>query len=377
MLNKKTSIIICFAYTEDRKYEFNSEYLRSDLRSIVTFSHNQTGCLLENTYIITDILPVKKIQDEILDDFCTEVIKYLRELGGLTDSYSAVSVEYVQKFKLTPLQWLYNLCKQVTSKANASNLYNKIITTILPVIREMNAIEFASLFTNFIIITGKSHFDQTLRKIFSQPMTHLFFYYTGHGIRRWTNDRRSYDICLIIPGKVSEFYSRQDLRKKFELVLNNVDSFIIFDCCHAETILEFPHKLGFSEKQYTEMPSVIQSSKNYNINNNNSHIYLSSTCNNQTCGFYIPKNNQCGSSLFTYYLIKFLKKIGNNIDICRNKYMRNISLLKDVEENIQKYRKLSKKKPQNISISLSKNTITTLPLWLFENNTVYLVEQDK
>lgn len=372
MSDKKISIVTCFSYEGNQKYVFNPKYLRSDLRRIISFTHNRIGCKLKNIYIITDIHPVKKIQDEILEDFCDEVIKYVNELGLFYGSYDRLHIK--ESDKMNPLQWVKNLCQQISKKPDI--LYHKIINTILPVIRSSNVIEFVSLFTNFIIINGKSHFDQTLEKIFSQPMSHLFFYYTGHGVRVWSsrNGIRNYDICLVVPcarlnseaNTVTEFYNRQDLQKKFQLVFNKATSFIVFDCCHAQSIIEFPYRLTFTEEIKTLPTNDLQLSQN-------SHVYLSSTCNNQTCGFYADRY---GGSLFTYYLIKFLDNAGYLLSKGCRRLILNLSGLRQVENQVQNYRQLAKKKPQNMSIGLSQNNITCLPLWLFESNVDRVVEQD-
>jgi hypothetical protein len=343
MFNKKITIITCFSYEGNKKYMFNPQYLRSDLRRIISFSHNRIGCLLEDIYVISDIIPVKSIQDDIVNDFYNEVIKYLNELG--------VHVSYVSN-KSNPLKWLNYICDQL----QIDGLYEKIINTILPVIRTSNVIEFVSLFTKFINIHNKSHFDKILERVFVKNDTsHLFFYYTGHGVKVLTEKLRQYEICLLIPGKDNkvEYYSQVDLQNKFKLILNNVNSFIVFDCCHGEKILKFPFKFNFSGNSGSE--KLLEDSKN-------THIYISSTSNNQTCGFYSQKG-----SLFTYYLINLLNSIE---DKC------HLQDLKTVEDKIQRYRKIVGKFPQNISISTSHQHITHLPSWLFENTVNLLVEND-
>ena len=375
MTYKKLTIITCFSYTGNRKYVFNPQYLRSDLRRIISFSQNRIGCALENTYVITDLCPTKELQDEILNDFCNEVIKYLRDLGIFYGSYDVL-------YNMSPLKWLRNLCKQISPccerKANA--IYDKVVNTILPIVRSSNVVEFVSLFTNFILVTGKTHFDQTLENLFSQPISNLFFYYTGHGIRLWSDTQkrqRSYEICLVIPGTCSsaEFYSRQDLQKRFNQIINRIPSFIVFDCCHAETILEFPFKMTFSN----ETDDLYISNTPCQTNNLGS-VYLSSTRNNQTCGFYISNLGQYGGSLFTYHLIHFLDDIAKRRITSRKRNILDLSRLREVEEQVQEYRKLAEKKPQNISIGLSEDSTTQFPLWLFDNIAsprFQLVEEDE
>ena len=335
-----TTIISCFSYTGNKKYIFNVKYLRSDLRRILSFSHNQIGCSLSNIYVMSDIQPSEIIQNQILNDFCSEVIKYLKELGLFFGVYKGISINHLKKIKMTPTQWLLNLCNKLISSKKATNLYREIMRTILPVIRTSNVIEFASLFTNLILINGKSHYDDVLNTIFNKPTSNLFFYYTGHGIKIWKHaNSSSHEICLIIPGsnQIVDYYTQKELQNRFELILKTVPSFIVFDCCHGQNLLNFP-------------------------NSSLKSIYLSSTSNNQTCGFYIPESG----SLFTYYMMQFLNK--SNI--------KSLSELQVVETQIQKYRTSTKKKPQNMSIILSDDTMTDFPSWLFQGLKNQLIEED-
>lgn len=359
MTNKKITIIACFSYLGNKKYVFSPQYVRSDLRHIISFSHNRVGCELNNTYVITDLQPIKEIQEDFLNDFRLEVIDYLGELGFF-DDYDPITTD--------PLNWLQCICQKIVSGRKGDELYYRVTNAVLPIIRNSNVIEFASLFTNFISITGKSHFDRTLTRLFSLNMSHLFFYYTGHGIRLWAN-KESYNIYLVIPGTSSsaEFYSRQDLQTRFTSVLEKIPSFVVFDCCHGEALFKFPCKITFSE--YSDDLYVLNPVCKRQIET----IYLSSTRNNQTCGFYV--NQGQGGSLFTTYLIEFLDEIAKY----RHSQNRSLLHLREVEDKIQKYRINAVKKPQNILIGLSKESITHFPLWLFNNITnprFQLMEQD-
>jgi hypothetical protein len=327
------TIISCFSYTGSKKYAFSQKHIRSDVRKILSFSHNQIGCSLDNIYVMTDIKPLKTIQNEILNDFCSEVTEYLTELGLFFGSYHEISIDYLKKIKMSPTQWLSNLCSQLISGKKADNLYKEIMRTILPVIRTCNIIEFASLFANLIIINGKSHFDRILNTIFNKKISNVFFYYTGHGIKLD-------EICLIIPrnNATAEFYTQKELQARFDHILNNMPSFIVFDCCHGHNLLKLP--------------------KDKHIES----IYLSSTSHNQTCGFYIPKSG----SLFTYYLMQFLNKC------CKT----SLSGLQQIESQIQEYRKSHKKKPQNISMILSNDNMTHFPSWLFQGMRNQLLEEE-
>lgn len=375
------TIITCFSYIGNRKYVFNPQYLRSDLRKIILFSHNRIGCSLENIYVLSDLTPNPELQDEILKDFKEEVEEYFNEIGFRSS---------IPDIREKPLVWLSKIC-EYTSRAlnrNKSDLYKEITNAILPIIRSSNVVEFVSLFTNFIPICGKVHFNKVLHDLFSIPMSHLFFYYTGHGIRYWTDstnheiqdgNSKNYDICLVIPSQkgLVEFYSKRDLQRQFTTIFLNVPSFIVFDCCHAESLLECPFRITFP---HSGIGKFVQTS----IPANAEIIFLASTRNHQTCGFY-TKNGECGS-VFTYFLIRFLENIASEIQTSNlfenSQRYRDISRLHSgVEEKVQEYRSTNGKPPQNILMGLSHATITELPLWLFNNlkkgsSCLWLIEEN-
>jgi hypothetical protein len=229
-------------------------------------------------------------------------------------------------------------------------------------------VEFSSLFTNFLSINGEKHFDQLLSSLLSREFTHLFFYYTGHGIKSWTRSTKL-TISLIIPGHegTAEFYTRESLQKRFNQIRPNVAGLIVFDCCHAEYLLKLPYKVTFPLKDPVE---------NQGPNFTQNLIYISSTRSDQTCGFYVAPNEPYGGSLFTCYFIQFLSMIGREISskkTCRRKLL-SLSQLEQVEKKVQQYRNWAEKKPQNMSIGLTHKETTHLPNWLFQNRRIQLVE---
>lgn len=330
----KITVITCFCYRGNRKYLFNPQYLRSDLCRIILYSHNRIGCSLEDIYVITDISPIKETRTRILNDFQTEVLKYLCELG-----YRSTSLP---KCSQPPLQWLKQICNQLSP--NSTDLYQKITYAILPLIRSSNIVEFANLFANLIQISGQEHYDHILSVLLGKPMSHLFFYYTGHGIRLHPSD-----ICLVIPGPnaKAEFYSKCKLQDRFQPILQTISAFIVFDCCHGELLFELPHQLDFYQPRTSPCPEHSFSTATV--------IYLCSTTSKQTCGFY--KSNKEQGSLFTYYLIQLLESLNTQ----RSK---DLTRLYEVEEKVTKYREVNGKPAQNMIIKLSKQ-ITDLPFWLF------------
>ena len=334
---QKVAVITCFSYLGNKKYVFNPEYLRSDLRRIVSFSHNKVGCPLDRIYVLTDIRPSDRIRKEILDDFQTAVKAELQIPREVLRSS--------QKHEGRPLDWLRSLTQKIEPR-RPHHLYGRLLRQILPVIRSSSVVEFASLFTNLIIISGENEYRTALESIFRLPMTHLFFYYTGHGIRAWPG------VCLLIPrsGQV-DLQSRKVLQTLFQRILGNLDALIVFDCCHAEGLIDLPYKTTFTS--YPTRPGTGQEVKG-------EVIYLSSTLSDQTCGFYTSGNEH--GSLYTYYLIKFLESITNRQPV-------QLSQLKSqVEDPIRQYRKRQMKPPQNMLIGLSNEQIEHLPSWLFERS---------
>lgn len=347
---QKVAVITCFSYLGNKKYVFNPEYLRSDLRMIISFSRNKIGCRLDHIHVLTDLRPSEQIRQEILHDFQIEVRTYLRELR-VPPSQLDKALRSSLRYEDRPLNWLQVLSRTIEPK-RPNHLYQRIIRQILPVIRNGNVVEFASLFTNLTIISGETEYRRALDSIFQLPMTHLFFYYTGHGIRiQSTNYRQS--VCLIIPrsGQI-DLQPRETLQALFKQVLGRIDSFIVFDCCHAETLIDLPYKLTFTHTRRTpQLESRSRFEKEV--------VYLSSTLTNQTCGFYTSEKEY--GSLYTYYLFKFLGSI---------RWASLSQLKQEVEEKIRRYRERQRKPPQNMIIGLSHQEIEQLPRWLFERSEV-------
>lgn len=364
---KTLSIITCFSYTGNYKYFFNPDYLKSDLKRILSFSLDQTGCSLEDIYVITDMKPDLQIRNEIIQEFKEEVIDYLKQIG-----YDVANIE---SFEKNPVRWLEKICGMLTSSKSKYTLFDSVISNLLPILRTSNVVEFSSLFVNFVQISGKDHYDRTIRKIFrtTHPKTsnqssllkyycskNLFFYYTGHGVRHWSDRQGVFsikDICLVIPGLegTSEVYSRSLLREAFRQISPNTSSFIVFDCCYSETLLELPFKIS---DEFGDVPD-----KEFL---DGTMIYISSTQNDQTCGFY-DGSDDCGS-VFTYFLIEYMKD--------SKKSRKFLKLYDEVGKKINEYRNGLNKTKQDMFIQMNRPYIEKMPGWLFQNEISKLVKPD-
>ena len=314
-------------------------------------------------YVITDIPPNINLRNEIRKEFYEEVNNNLNKLG-LKHNITFYKTQ-------SPLAWLEQVCTNLTynNDYSATYLFISIVSKIIPVINNHNVIEFVSLFTNFIQIRGGVHYEQSINSIFSTlpHSTNLFFYYTGHGVRFidvYNNIQIVHDVRLVIPsyhGSI-DFYSRHTLQRSFAMLNSETSCIVIIDCCHGENLLELP--LTFKADGKLKHSSEQRLSNKYD----SSIIYLSSTIQGQTCGFYIDDKDS--GSLFTHYLIKTLKTTSLNTE-------RINKIHSDIEQKIHKYRIRTGKTPQNIVISYSHDKNKYLPQWLFENkeNTVKIVEK--
>lgn len=351
---RKVTVITCFSYHNNKKYIFHPNHLRSDLRRIISFAHNAMGSDLNDIYVLTDIVPSANICQEIWEDFQFEVTKALSNKNKIGSVHwpglNTADLHNLDASMETPLKWLRKVCNQacatINYAINANQLYESLLQKIVPVIRNTSVVEFASLFTCFGLVTGPRHYQKLLKNIFSKDISHLFFYYTGHGIKIHT-DANNYQVHLVIPAAHNqekvEFCSQKQLQQCFDGILSKVHAFIVFDCCHAEKLLDVAHKFN------TEI------------------IYLSSTQRDQTCGFY-NTSHDCGS-VYTYYLLKFLNSVATELQQRANKiHLRR--LYEHVETKVNKYRSTTGKPPQNMFISISKAVIKHLPTWLFERITI-------
>jgi hypothetical protein len=314
------------------------------------------GCDFQQIYVLTDIEPVSQICQEILDDFQLEVEKILLNITQLTPA-AIQKILIKAKHRISrPIRWLKEITKHLPMKVD----YRTLLEQIIPVIRNSSIVEFASLFTKFAIIEDSSHYQTALRTVFSKHISNLFFYYTGHGIKIYPNwDTSKHEACLVIPnstydGATVGFCTKQELQHCFEPILNKTNAFIVFDCCHGERMIDLPFNYTLENlplhQQKTTQPEI---------------IYLSSTQNDQTCGFYTSKREY--GSVYTYYLLKFLNRVADQLSSLddHSSFCQLEQLYHQVEEKVNKYRMNSGKPPQNMYVSLSHSQINELPIWLF------------
>lgn len=346
------TIITCFTYSNNRKFVFNPDHLRSDLRRIISFSHNHVGSSLKEIYVLTDIIPNERICNEIIRDFQEEVLKLLRSQKIKLDPQL---INRSQIYRKRPLEWLEYILKIV----NSDHYRENILQEILPIISRESSVEFASLFTNFAVVSGKQEYEECLTEIFQRCTRHLFFYYSGHGVR--LIDIRDNELSLVIPTESgqTEYFSQKTLQRCFQKYLHGIHLMAIFDCCYGERFLQQPYQIGFLPHDSLLLSSEKGSEDDSQV------ICLSGTRVDQTCGFY--QNDRESSSLYTYFLFKFLNKISN--EIRSGKDNRDIvRLCSEVEDRVQNYRKITGKPPQNMLIGLSNPSIYQLPRWIFKNS---------
>ena len=323
------SVITCFSYKYDSKYRFNPEYVKSDIRRIISYVINILNCEFDNIIVISDITPNEQILLEIQEKFHKDICVFFKNIGYHHFIPPIIENEYA-------IWWLEKLCKKASKHININYhiLLQKILSSILiPIYDNSNVIEFIYIFTQLIDIASIKSYNDTLSDLFKSD-DQIFFYYTGHGIRfieYGSNEIK--DICIIIPYNKNkiEYYSEDTLYDIFNI---DNDFFIIFDCCHAENLISLPFKW-----------------KKNNNNTNCSKMYISSTQDDQTCGFYSQKQG----SLFTYYLIKHFHTGNTNISEMYNY----------VESHVNKHRNNIHKSKQNISIS-TNNINNTLPIWIVD-----------
>lgn len=171
-----------------------------------------------------------------------------------------------------------------------------------------------------IKIRSNLHYQQSLLKILSEIQIDekLFFYYTGHGGNGY----------LMIPNHsdIDRYYSMEKLLTSTPCE----DIVAVFDCCHAESII------NILRWRHSQRIILVASSTIY-----------------QTCGFFHSQEEK--GSLFTYFFFKYLRG-----DPCRS--IKNLWVL---EDDIVKYRIDHYKPSQNIRVISSEGEKSRLPEWLF------------
>src|SRR5690625_3431212 len=158
---RKVTIITCFSYYDSENYIFHPSHLKADLRRILSFSHNCIGCNLTDIHVLTDISPQESVQREVLNDFQSEVYRYISyKLDIQRRDYDRI-LSKLSNCESTPLIWLKKLCTIILSlrfknplcvldryRVTDTKLYKALLRKITPVIRNNNIVEFSNLFTS-------------------------------------------------------------------------------------------------------------------------------------------------------------------------------------------------------------------------------------
>jgi hypothetical protein len=336
----KIVVITCFGYPGSRDYSFDPEYVRADLQRVITFAINKVGCRTEKVIVLTDLSPDPQVVAEILREYQKTVRTYFRELGYRDE---------IPKSDRPPIEWLHDLVLKVSPRIRIApqSLLNMVDDHIQPVIRGETVVEFASLFTNFRVISGpRDYYDQVQRQIFrAVPGDQILFYYTGHGIRFVSRgETRGFALIVLTRAGKAEYLETEKVKAIFDQLPDNVRGLVVFDCCNSSAIVSMPYEMN-KKGEVSARPAIPGNRKKV--------VFLASCKEDQTCGFYEDKRSGRYGSLFTYYLIN-----------CLNKGKYNLRrIFRDVESAVQEYRKSHGKPAQNMSIRMTHPGIEEIPDW--------------
>lgn len=308
----KTVIITCFAYPKNSKYSFNPEYVRSDLRRVLTFAINHVKCRINKVVILTDISPNPKITFEIIREYQKGALKYLQSIGWKG------SRDHFRYFSDRPSEWLRTICHYASQDLgiSSSDLQLQVSRRIVPILNPETIIEFVSLFTSFRLIANLEDYLDQLKKFLLRVPDQLFFYYTGHGVRFFNSKGENEGLALVIQRSSQAEYLKVELIEAlFQKLPESIRGLVVFDCCHASGVFKKPYI-----------------SKGL--------VFLASCREDQTCGFYDSeeKKGRKYGSLFTYFLISALNKGQTNLQ----------EIIPQIEARILEYRKKKHKPAQNI-----------------------------
>lgn len=332
-------VLMCFSYCRNSKYIFDPENIRADLCRLITFAIKNLKCNLENIYLLTDFIPNERKVSEIGADFHQEVIDIAFPSSSDNNDREDQLDDIIDK---GPLPWLLNLCNQDYRQ------YNSIMRQIIPEIRNSNVVEFATLFVNYIAISGLSHFIDVLQNILWKTQEDkIFLYYTGHSVKSYDGE----DVQLVIPtgGDTVEYINKTEFQQLIEGIPHFTYTFFGFDSCYGESILDLAQKITF-----TKDGKMIKRVR-YNKKTIRKDIILfTSTLGDQTCGFF--ENQKRRGSLFTYYLLKSLTDLPKNHDFS--------IFASQIETPVGEYRTKMNKPIQNICIWTGRDSVFKLPRWL-------------
>lgn len=334
---RKVSIITCFTYRMNPRHLFNTEYLASDLRRVVLFAINSINCNPEDLYVLTDLPRSDSVRTELLGRFKSSVREKLLE-QGVPKTLIARMEKDSRRYEDTPSIWLKSM----------SRTGELPVGSLLPEITPDNVVETVSLFCNLIFVSGEKSYTTALSSVLKKEMTHLFFYYSGHGVSVPLVNRNQRSSLLVPRGESVDSLSKERFQELIRPTLERVNALMIFDCCHSSSFVDLQFTVTFSPREVKQneyarrfLPEI---------------ICITSATDEQTCGFYNSKHSK--GSLFTYYLFRFLKSSNESVRIC--------SLEENVEEKIVNYRRERYKPEQHITVSLTDLSVRTFPSWLFK-----------
>ena len=341
----KIAVITCFSYPGNSKYGFEPEYVRSDIRRVIVFAMNKVRCNPRRIIVLTDLIPDPKITRDIFRAYQDEVLDYLSKMGYRSTrnngSYNS------------PYDWLDQIGKEASYrlKIPVDQLIDQIQKHVIPIIRTDSILEFASLFTIFRVVSGSrdyfSQIKQALNPIRSGDQ--FVFYFTGHGIR-FIKGRTVDGLALVVQDLQSqvEFLRVEMIQELFDKIPSNVRGLVVFDCCHASGVLDLEYQVNNPESFTTT------------VYPRRGIIFLASCRSDQTCGFYEDRKAGKFGSLFTYFLINSLNKVGPSSSGGNGNVRR---IINGIERDILEYRKQKGKPPQNIEVKTNVPGMDHLPEW--------------
>ena len=307
------SMLTCFAYhgTNDRYDTFPDEFIRSDLRRLVALCNNKLGCKINNLYILTDISPYLRVQNQIINEYKTIVDQYC--IGkGIIDYPKYIGDKNC-------FEWILDVCNYISPKRglNVIECYKEINKKFRVCLKTSNIIEFCNCFTNITFINNKYQYMKKCKYIFlkTEGRENFYFYFTGHGTSR-------NGLSLVIPTgkKPCHLLNGNEIDELIEkYISDNVKCTWILDCCNSGEIISFKYRLPRKVKTNIY--------RDYKEFKNKKMLSISSCVGDESCCFY---EQYPQGSLFSKYFL----------DECENEFPLSFdSILTNVQININNYRK--------------------------------------
>ena len=328
------AIITTLSYSSDSKYSFDPKCLHGDLRKSVCHSINKMGVLPENIYVLTDLNPKREIINNMFLNYKSNVMYLLQKKGFQGDTPTDNNAK----------QWLLKVVTSASEQLEISkeDMFVYLNKSILPKLNSQCVLEYTILFCNFIYINQSGLYEKSLQKFVSYIKSNdkLFFYYSGHGIRKQGKPYLQIPICpeqidLIEPRKIHRILS---------LLPEGSEAIIVFDCCHSEYFSTLKIKIPIPVKQF-----MVSNRENIKAK----IIFIGSSLFNETCGFFKnPKNGEY-SSVFSQFFF------GTSLQ-------GSLNMLNRLNSVVNIYRRSVQKPQQNIALYVSDQSIKTFFPWLLQ-----------